>query len=62
MKNVEDIYQLSPAQEAMLASSRLGQMSCTLSGALDTGALEWAWQQVLNRHTILRTSFVWKRL
>ncbi len=62
MKNVEDIYQLSPVQEAVLASRRLGQMSGTLSGALDIRALEWAWQQVLNRHSILRTSFVWKRL
>jgi len=62
MKNVEDIYQLLPAQEALLASTRLGQMSCALAGALDVSALEWAWQQALNRHSILRTSFVWKRL
>ncbi|HEU0251833.1 MAG TPA: condensation domain-containing protein, partial [Pyrinomonadaceae bacterium] len=69
MRNVEDIYQLSPAQEARLAATladetsvRLGQMSCVLAGPLDLASFEWAWQQVLNRHTILRTSFVWKRL
>jgi amino acid adenylation domain-containing protein len=62
MKNVEDIYQLSLGQEAVLASGQLGQLSCALSGALDITSLEWAWQQVLNRHSILRTSFVWERL
>ncbi|HKR14768.1 MAG TPA: amino acid adenylation domain-containing protein, partial [Pyrinomonadaceae bacterium] len=62
MKDVEDIYQLSPGQEAVLASGQLGQVSCALAGVLDVPALEWAWQQVLKRHSILRTSFVWKRL
>src|SRR5262249_28654181 len=62
MKNVEDIYPLLPVQQALLGSTRLGQLSCALAGTLDVPALEWAWQQVLNRHSILRSSFVWKRL
>lgn len=62
MLNVEDIYPLSPIQETLLASAHLGQVTCVLTGTLDLRAFEWAWQQVLKRHSILRTSFVWKRM
>lgn len=66
LENVEDIYELSPVQSALLATELEGgscaQFSCSLLGQVDVAALQWAWQQVLNRHAILRTSFVWKRL
>ena len=38
------------------------QLSCRITGSLDASAFRQAWECVLNRHTILRTSFVWKRL
>lgn len=70
MKNVEDIYPLSPMQEGMLLHSVLGtagdlylrQLSCRLRGGLDTALFEQAWQQTVERHTILRTGFLWQGL
>ncbi|HYH46774.1 MAG TPA: amino acid adenylation domain-containing protein, partial [Thermoanaerobaculia bacterium] len=38
------------------------QLSCRLDGELDRAAFERAWQQVLDRHTALRTSFHWREL
>jgi amino acid adenylation domain-containing protein len=38
------------------------QLSCRLDGDLDAAAFERAWQQVLDRHTALRTSFHWREL
>ncbi len=38
------------------------QLACRLDGALDPAAFERAWQQVLDRHTALRTSFHWREL
>lgn len=66
MKNVEDFYPLSPMQQGMLFHSLLapdsgvyvGQLSCVLCGDLDSGAFERAWQRVVERHPILRTTFV----
>ncbi len=65
-KNVEDFYPLSPMQQGMLFHSLYApesgvyveQMSCTLCGGLNVPAFEQAWQQVVDRHSILRTSFV----
>jgi len=70
LTNVEDIYPLSPLQEALLPPQaaevsivgQCAQLSAVLTGRLDPGAFEWAWQQVFNRHAILRTSFVWERI
>ncbi len=36
------------------------QLSCHLHGVLDVAAFERAWQQVVDRHSVLRTFFVWK--
>jgi amino acid adenylation domain-containing protein len=66
-KNIEDIYPLSPTQEGMLFHSLfapasgvyVGQKSYKLQGNLDIDAFKQAWQQVMDRHPILRTAFVW---
>lgn len=69
MKNVEDIYPLSPMQQLMLvhALSAAGgvlheQLSCTLEGELDAAALRRAWESVVARHGALRTAFAWEGL
>ena len=69
-RNIEAVYPLSPMQQGMLFHSLYApesgvyfeQLSCTLRGDLDVAAFERAWQRVVERHPILRTSFVWKRL
>ena len=68
-KNIEDAYPLSPAQEGMLFQTLLDsaagvyhtQFVCTLSN-LDEPAFEQAWRQVVERHSILRSAFVWRSL
>lgn len=67
---VEDIYELSPLQQGMLFHTLLTpgsgtyfeQVVFTLEGAFDVSAFERAWQTVVDRHPILRTSFHWTRL
>lgn len=67
-KNIEAIYPLSPVQQAMLfhtlaepeSAPYYSQLSCHLQGNLNVLAFREAWQQVLNRHSILRTAFVWE--
>ncbi|MEW6736734.1 MAG: amino acid adenylation domain-containing protein, partial [Acidobacteriota bacterium] len=69
-KNIEDVYALSPLQQGIffhtLYSPNSGvyveQLSCVLRGKLNVSAFKQAWQQVLERHPILRTAFVWKDL
>ena len=66
MKNVEDLYPLSPMQEAMLLHSLRGvggdvlfnQLCFDLVGPLNAEALLRAWQRVIDRHPALRTLFV----
>jgi amino acid adenylation domain-containing protein len=70
MKNVEDIYPLSPLQQGMLFHSLLApesgvyvnQCSCTLRGDVDPEAFRETWHRVLGRHSILRTAFLWEGL
>jgi non-ribosomal peptide synthetase component F len=65
---VEDIYPLSPMQEGMLFHTLyepdtgvyFQQLRCTLRGELDVAAFMRAWQQLADRHPILRTAFVWE--
>ncbi|MEL7355551.1 MAG: amino acid adenylation domain-containing protein [Cyanobacteria bacterium J06560_6] len=68
---VQDIYPLSPTQRGLLFHSLHGdsqagayivQVSYTLQGELDCAGFEQAWQQLIQRHTILRTAFVWDNL
>ena len=70
MQNVEDVYPLSPMQEVMLlhtlanakADALFNQFCYELRGDLNPEALRQAWQQIVDRHPILRTAFVWENL
>ncbi|MEO0835372.1 MAG: amino acid adenylation domain-containing protein, partial [Cyanobacteria bacterium J06642_3] len=68
---IEDIYELTPIQKGILfhslynsedeleKGSYLFQTTFTLKAALDIHAFGAAWQQLVKRHTILRTGFYW---
>ncbi len=71
MKNVADVYPLSPMQEMMLLHSLsrgaaadvlFNQFCYRLSGELDAGAFRLAWERLLERHPVLRTCFLWEGL
>ncbi len=70
MKNVADIYPLSPMQELMLLNATPGAGSDVLINqavyripqALDIQRFEQAWNTVVARHTALRTIFLWENL
>ncbi|BBN81580.1 non-ribosomal peptide synthetase [Pseudoalteromonas sp. A25] len=67
-KVISDIYPLSMLQKGMwLVSQRnslcndipyLEQVSMVLSGEVDVEAFSYAWQRVIQTHSILRTAFV----
>ncbi|WP_437997980.1 amino acid adenylation domain-containing protein [Sorangium sp. So ce185] len=67
---IEDVYPLSPTQEGMLFHTLLNpgsgiylmQQHYTWAGRLDADLIVEAWQRVVARHPILRTSFLWKDL
>jgi amino acid adenylation domain-containing protein/thioester reductase-like protein len=69
-QNIEDIYPLSPMQEGMLFESLYApdsgvyfeQITCILTGNLDVKTFEQAWQQVVARHPVFRTAFLWESL
>ncbi|HWS53698.1 MAG TPA: amino acid adenylation domain-containing protein, partial [Pyrinomonadaceae bacterium] len=66
----ENIHPLTPMQQGMLFHSLadpasgvyVNQMSCALRGELDVAAFRAAWEEVIRRHSILRTSFTWGAL
>ncbi|MEM9161537.1 MAG: amino acid adenylation domain-containing protein, partial [Cyanobacteria bacterium P01_F01_bin.4] len=70
MKNIEDIYDLSPMQEGMLFHALYApesgvyceQLNFTLYGPLNVSAFKQAWQQIVARHPVLRSSFYWEDL
>ncbi|WP_181243733.1 non-ribosomal peptide synthetase, partial [Chamaesiphon polymorphus] len=67
-KNIEAIYPLSPMQKGMLFHSLYApesgvyveQMTLILTGDINVDAFESAWQKVVDRHSVLRTLFVWE--
>jgi amino acid adenylation domain-containing protein/non-ribosomal peptide synthase protein (TIGR01720 family) len=67
-KNIEAIYPLSPSQQGMLIETlaapqsgiHVEQSILRLHGNLDLTAFEQAWQRVLERHSVLRTAFLWQ--
>ncbi|MDZ8085086.1 MAG: amino acid adenylation domain-containing protein [Nostoc sp. DedQUE12b] len=68
--NIEDIYELSPLQQGMLfhtlvtpnSGMYFEQFCYALQTQVDVPAFQKAWQRVLDRHPILRTSFYWENL
>ncbi|MBA3948615.1 MAG: non-ribosomal peptide synthetase, partial [Acidobacteria bacterium] len=67
---IADIYELSPLQAGMLfhrvfapgSTAYFDQFACRLSGRVDAPRLQRAWQQLVDRHPVLRTSFHWEGL
>ncbi len=67
---IEDIYVLSPAQKGILFHALLApgtgvyceQISFNLEGHLNIRSFDRAWRTVLDRHSVLRTSFLWEGL
>jgi amino acid adenylation domain-containing protein/thioester reductase-like protein/non-ribosomal peptide synthase protein (TIGR01720 family) len=65
-RNIEDIYPLSPMQQGILFESLYAsnsqvyfeQLIYSLSGNVNVRVFEQAWQQVIARHSVLRTTFV----
>lgn len=70
MNQIADVYELSPMQQGMLfhslyapeAGIYFNHFRCILEGKLDIPAFQQAWQQVIDRHPILRSSFHWQEL
>ncbi len=70
LDNLEDLYPLSPLQQGMLFHSLeapesgvyFEQSVFTIQGRLDVASFERSWQTVINRHSILRSSFLWRNL
>jgi natural product biosynthesis luciferase-like monooxygenase protein len=61
MKNVADVYRLTPVQREVLSearSARVVQVRRRIEGEFDTVAFERAWQELFARHTMLRTCFL----
>lgn len=65
--NHDNVFELTPTQESMLlytvyapkSAAYFEQFCYAYRGALDVEAFRTAWQQVVNRHSMLRTSFRW---
>jgi amino acid adenylation domain-containing protein len=70
MNNIEDIYTLSPMQQGMLFHTLYSpesevyfeQLVCTLKGQLNLSFFQQAWQKVVAKHPILRSSFHWEEI
>jgi amino acid adenylation domain-containing protein len=70
LKNVEDVYPLSPMQQGILFHDLYDprqkmyfmQIAWEVEGEINLALFESAWQQVVARHPALRTIFVWEGL
>src|SRR5205807_2681021 len=68
-EGVEDIYPLSPLQEGLLfhtlyepeSKAYFSQLNCRIE-QVDVQAFRRAWEEVIRRHAILRTGFLWEGL
>jgi amino acid adenylation domain-containing protein/FkbM family methyltransferase len=68
MKNVEDIYPLSPLQQGILYHTLHEQkfsmyfeiITWVIEGEVEFAAYEQAWQRAVDQHPVLRSSFVWE--
>ncbi|MCP4662247.1 MAG: amino acid adenylation domain-containing protein, partial [bacterium] len=67
---IEDVYSTAPTQLAMFyyrlyapaSDAYFLQESWRIRGALDVAAFKEAWRRLMERHTILRTCFLWEGL
>jgi surfactin family lipopeptide synthetase C len=67
-KNIETIYPLSPLQQGILFHSLMepesgvyfNQLNCKIEGSFHPGFFQHAWQQIIERHGVLRTRFLWQ--
>lgn len=67
-KPVEAIYPLSPQQKGMLFETLFREESgifieqevSTWRGLVNVPAFQRTWQEIVDRHSVLRTAFVWK--
>ncbi len=65
---IQDLYPLSPLQQGMLfhalyspeSGMYVERLRYTIQGNLNLSAFERAWQQVIERHPILRSAFIWE--
>ncbi|MDJ0728709.1 MAG: amino acid adenylation domain-containing protein [Crocosphaera sp.] len=70
MNNIEDLYALSPMQEGMLfhtlyspeSEAYFEQLVCQLKGQLNISLFQKAWQTIVARHPVLRSSFHWEEI
>lgn len=70
MNNIEDIYSLSPMQQGMLFHTLYSpesevyfeQLVCTLKGQLNLSFFQEAWQKVVAKYPVLRSSFHWEEI
>ncbi|HVR95834.1 MAG TPA: amino acid adenylation domain-containing protein, partial [Thermoanaerobaculia bacterium] len=70
LKDVEDLYPLTPLQNGMLFHSLMApdsgvyvtQVTCTLPADLDARRFRQAWERLVERHGVLRTAFLWDGL
>ncbi|HEV7516277.1 MAG TPA: amino acid adenylation domain-containing protein, partial [Thermoanaerobaculia bacterium] len=70
MGRIEDLYPLSPVQQGMLfhtlqdpgSGVYVEQLGLTLDVDLDVALFVRAWQELADRHAILRTAFFWDGL
>jgi amino acid adenylation domain-containing protein len=69
-EGIQDVCELSPLQQGMLfhsiqeekAAVLVVQFSCRIEGDLDKRRFRKAWDYVIARHSILRSSFHWEEL
>jgi amino acid adenylation domain-containing protein/non-ribosomal peptide synthase protein (TIGR01720 family) len=67
-RQVADIYPLSPMQQGLLfhtiyspdSGVYFEQLNMTIDSALNVLVFQQAWQQVIERYSVLRTAFVWE--
>ncbi|QIR38206.1 amino acid adenylation domain-containing protein [Tolypothrix sp. PCC 7910] len=65
--SIKDLYQLSSMQQGMLFNNLVAQkpgvdieqMICLVDEKINVFAFQQAWQRVVERHAVLRTSFDW---
>jgi amino acid adenylation domain-containing protein/non-ribosomal peptide synthase protein (TIGR01720 family) len=69
MSNLTDVYPLSPMQQGILFESLnnqgglyVEQLHCEFVGELDVEAFVGAWASTVQRHSILRSAFVWEAI